>query len=229
MYIKVKSNLCRILAVGITLLNLYAYGAEGRKSPIELLGELRELKTASTAPATHDGWIDENIINISTVASPVTMMRMDTKLEQEVISNIKSAKRIYITSHFLANPKIIQALVYTKRVNSAIVVVILEDKIKVTEYITPDFLTQNGVMVFHPSKAINITGTVMLIDNLAYAFSSLDFGDKSGAYCIKFSEQRAFTESKFYILSILNTAEMSDFTKMRQPNAMRIINADLQK
>ena len=144
-------------------------------SPLELLSKLRALKTSSVSSTVHDGWLDEKIITLSAVSTPITVMRGTPETEEKIAQDIKGARYIYMTCQFLANPKIIQALCYAKRVNSATIVCVLENKINAQNYITPDYLTQNGIFVFNPSESQKISGAAMLLDNAkVYLFSDLD-------------------------------------------------------
>ena len=199
-------------------------------SPLELLSKLRALKTSSVSSTVHDGWLDEKIITLSAVSTPITVMRGTPETEEKIAQDIKGARYIYMTCQFLANPKIIQALCYAKRINSATIVCVLENKINAQNYITPDYLTQNGIFVFNPSESQKISGATMLLDNAkVYLFSDLDLSQASAPFCVCLTDSRHVTEASYYIYNILNTSEMSDYTKMRHPNAMRVINAELSQ
>ena len=152
-------------------------------SPLELLSKLRALKTSSVSSTVHDGWLDEKIITLSAVSTPITVMRGTPETEEKIAQDIKGARYIYMTCQFLANPKIIQALCYAKRVNSATIVCVLENKINAQNYITPDYLTQNGIFVFNPSESQKISGAAMLLDNAkVYLFSDLDLSQASAPF-----------------------------------------------
>ena len=156
-------------------------------SPLELLSKLRALKTSSVSSTVHDGWLDEKIITLSAVSTPITVMRGTPETEEKIAQDIKGARYIYMTCQFLANPKIIQALCYAKRVNSATIVCVLENKINAQNYITPDYLTQNGIFVFNPSESQKISGAAMLLDNAkVYLFSDLDLSQASAPFCVCF-------------------------------------------
>ena len=222
-----------ILCIWAICASILAHGdtiKTAESSPLELLSKLRVLKTSSMSATVHDGWLDDKIITLSAVSSPINIMRGTSETEDKVVQDIKNARRIYMTCHFLANPKIIQALCYAKRVNSATIVCVLENKINAQNYITPDYLTQNGIYIFNPSESQKISGTALLLDNAkVYFFSDLEINQASSPFCICMTDSRQVTEASYYIYNILNTSEMSDYTKMRHPNAMRIINAELSK
>lgn len=106
---------------------------------------------------------------------------------------------------------------------------LLENKINALKYVTPDFLTQNGIYVFYPSSKSNITGSYAVIDDTVYFLSTLTLDDKQAGYLIKLTDSRSVVEARSHFLNILNTSEMSDFTKLRHPGAMRAINSHLEE
>ena len=195
---------------------------------LDALERLRLLKTEQTRPQESAGWINSSTLNLVASTKPNTIYPITDVSTADFIAKLKQGKEIYLSAQFLGNSDVIQALVFAKRTNAAFVVCLLENKINATEYVTPDFLTQNGIYVFYPSSKSNITGSYAVIDDTVYFLSTLTFDDKQAGYLIKLADSRSVVEAKSHFLNMLNTSEMSDFTKLRHPGAMRAINSHLE-
>ena len=196
---------------------------------LDALERLRLLKTEQTRPQESAGWINSSTINLVASTKPNIIYPITDASTADFIAKLKQGKEIFLSAQFLGNSDVIQALVFAKRTNAAFVVCLLENKINAPKYVTPDFLTQNGIYVFYPGSKSNITGSYAVIDDTVYFLSTLTLDDKQAGYLIKLTDSRSVVEAKSHFLNILNTSEMSDFTKLRHPGAMRAINSHLEE
>jgi len=210
------------------LLTTSALTGYSENTAIDALEKLRLLKTEQTRPQESAGWLDGQTVNLISSAKAQTIFPINSESISDFVGAIKRGKDIMLSAQFLGNSDVIQALVFAKRTNAAFVVCLLENKINASKYVTPDFLTQNGLYVFYPSSKHNITGAYAVVDDRVYFLSTLALDDKQAGYIIKMVDPRAVMEARAHFLNELNTSEMSDFTKLRHPGAMRAVNSHLE-
>lgn len=216
----------RRLLITISLI-FFSTGIQAQTAMDALKG-LTSVRIINNTPTEQVGWMSSDVVATAQKAQYTFAKRLSPELISNIATQIKNSKRIYISSYFLGNAEIIEAIAHSKRVNNALVICILENKVNANKYITPDYLSQNGAFIFYPDKLTRLSGTIIILDNIAYILPTLDIKDGVSAIAAVSTDARTLQETYLQFVQLLNLSEISDYTKMRNPNAIRIINEKIK-
>ena len=173
-------------------------------------------KESTIGPIDSNGKLESSEIQLD----DFTCVSADEKLRSALCVSIRESKEILLSAKILADREILLALGFAAK-KGASICVLLENKVNLRDYKTPDYLNQSGVVVLHPHRDNRLDANILILDGIsAYIFSDWEFSTQHIGNAI-ITKNRAYVGRVYErFCDIFKLCEPSIGTRMENPKVL---------